>query len=143
MTIDDPDVIAELSDLYPLYENALVSNDVEKLIEMFWADPYVMRFGVAENLYGHKEIDEFRKGRPAVSLAREVLRLDIVSFGKDFASITLEFKRGAQHGRQSQTLGSIPAGLAHRVGACFPYAGINNIYIHRAGDRETRTIISH
>jgi hypothetical protein len=102
MIINDPDVIAELQDLYHRYEHALVSNDVEKLVEMFWADPHVMRFGVTENLYGHKEIDAFRQVRPAINMVREVLRLDIVSFSKDFASITLEFKRGTQHGRQSQ-----------------------------------------
>jgi Protein of unknown function (DUF3225) len=103
MTINDPDVIAELRELYPQYERALVTNDVEKLVKMFWVDPHVMRFGATENLYGHKEIGEFRKARPSANLARTVKRLDIVAFGKDFASITLEFERGAQRGRQSQT----------------------------------------
>jgi hypothetical protein len=110
MIINDPDVIAELRELYPRYEHALVTNDVEKLVEMFWADPHVMRFGAAENLYGHKEIDDFRKTRPATNLARTVTRLDIVSFGKDFASITLEFERGARLGRQSQTWVRFPQG---------------------------------
>jgi hypothetical protein len=114
MTINDPDVIAELQRLYPLYEHALVSNDVEKLIEMFWADPHVMRFGANENLYGYKEIETFRKGRTASNLARTVTRLDIVSFGKDFASITLEFVRNedntVQRGRQSQAWVRLPQG---------------------------------
>jgi hypothetical protein len=110
MIINDPDVIAELRELYPQYEGALVTNDVEKLVEMFWHDPCVMRFGATENLYGYKEIDEFRKARPVANLARTVTRLDIVSFGKDFASITLEFERGAQHGRQSQTWVRFPQG---------------------------------
>jgi hypothetical protein len=103
MTINDPDVIAELRELYPHYEHALVTNDVEKLVKMFWADPRVTRFGATENLYGHKEINEFRKARPSTNLARTVARLDIVAFGKDFASITLEFERGSLRGRQSQT----------------------------------------
>ncbi len=106
MKINDPEVIAELQALYPLYEQALVTNDVEKLVEMFWAGPQVMRFGANENLYGPEEIEAFRKGRPAANLARTVKRLDIVSFGRDFASITLEFERqvGASliRGRQSQ-----------------------------------------
>ena len=110
MIINDPDVIAELRALYPRYEQALVTNNVDKLVELFWADPHVMRFGVTENLYGHKEIDDFRKARPAANLARTVTRLDIVSFGKDFASITLEFTRGPQHGRQSQTWVRFPIG---------------------------------
>ena len=39
MTINDPEVVAELQALYSLYEHALVTNDVEKLVEMFWAGP--------------------------------------------------------------------------------------------------------
>jgi hypothetical protein len=50
-----------------------------------------MRFRVAQNLYGHKEIDEFGEAGPPAKLARAVTRPDIVSFGKDFASIMLGF----------------------------------------------------
>ena len=106
MTINDPEVVAELEALYPLYEEALLANDVEKLVEMFWADQKVMRFGANENLYGPAELEAFRKSRPPINLARTVKRLDIVSFGRDFASITLEFERqtgaGTVLGRQSQ-----------------------------------------
>jgi hypothetical protein len=106
MHVNDPDVVAELRALYPLYEQALVTNDVEKLVEMFWPGDEVMRFGVTENLYGPEELAAFRKARPAANLARKVTRMDIVSFGRDFASITLEFERngvaGTIRGRQSQ-----------------------------------------
>lgn len=109
MIINDPEVIAELRALYPQYEHALVTNDVEKLVAMFWSGPQVMRFGAGENLYGPEELEAFRKSRPAVHLARTVTRLDIVSFGRDFASITLEFERltpgdplRKTRGRQSQ-----------------------------------------
>jgi hypothetical protein len=105
--INLPDVLAELHELYPRYEQALVTNDVDTLVAMFWAGPQVMRFGVSENLYGAGELEAFRKARPAANLARTITRLDIVSFGRDFASITLEFERTAPgrviHGRQSQT----------------------------------------
>jgi hypothetical protein len=114
MTINDPAVVAELEALYPLYEKALVTNDVEKLVEMFWAGPQVMRFGVTENLYGPEELETFRKARPAANLIRTVKRLDIVSFGRDFASITLEFERitGSTivRGRQSQVWVRFPQG---------------------------------
>jgi len=106
MTINDPEVIAELRALYPCYEEALVSNDVDTLVGMFWAGAEVMRFGVTENLYGPAELEAFRMGRPGANLARTVTRLDIVSFGRDFGSITLKFERvtpvGPVHGRQSQ-----------------------------------------
>ena len=114
MTINDPEVIAELGALYPQYEQALVTNDVEKLVAMFWAGPQVMRFGSAENLYGPEELEAFRKARPATNLARTVKRLDIVSFGRDFASITLEFERMSNiatvRGRQSQAWVRLPEG---------------------------------
>jgi Protein of unknown function (DUF3225) len=114
MTINDPAVVAELKALYPAYEQALVSNDVEKLVEMFWAGEPVMRFGVSENLYGPDELEAFRKSRPATNLARTIERLDIVTFGHDFASITLEFERsfGAAltQGRQSQVWVRMPEG---------------------------------
>jgi hypothetical protein len=101
-----PEIIAELRELYPRYEHALVSNDVDTLVTMFWASPEVMRFGVTENLYGHQELESFRKSRPAANLARTVKRLEIVTFGRDFGSVTLEFERdtsrGIVRGRQSQ-----------------------------------------
>jgi Protein of unknown function (DUF3225) len=114
MTINDPEVVAELSALYPRYEKALVNNDVDTLLAMFWAGPQVMRFGVTENLYGPNELESFRKTRPAASLMRKVTRLDIASFGRDFASITLEFERAATtgivRGRQSQVWVRLPEG---------------------------------
>src|SRR5579863_7455762 len=51
MTINDAEVIAEVQALYPEYEQALVTNDVEKLVAMFWDGEQVMRFGATENLY--------------------------------------------------------------------------------------------
>jgi hypothetical protein len=106
MEINLPEVHAELTALYPAYEKALVENDVETLTRMFWTSPYVIRFGAGENLYGTDEIEAFRKSRPSVGLARRVTRLEIVTFGRDFGSVTLEFERDTPaktvRGRQSQ-----------------------------------------
>jgi hypothetical protein len=106
MTINDPATVAELAALYPLYEEALVSNDVATLTAMFWESPHAIRLGAGENLYGTAEIEAFRKARPSVGLARRQVRLEIVTFGTDFGSITLEFERdatnGVVRGRQSQ-----------------------------------------
>jgi len=114
MLINDPATLAELQTLYPKYEEALVTNDVETLTAMFWASPHVMRFGVTENLYGIEELEAFRKSRSPANLARKVLRLDIVTFGTDYGSITLEFERNTAgkitHGRQSQTWVRLPEG---------------------------------
>jgi hypothetical protein len=114
MEINEAGTLAELQALYPRYEEALVTNDVETLMAMFWAAPEVMRFGVTENLYGIEELEAFRKGRPAANLARKVVRLDVVTFGKDFGSVTLEFERETNgkvtRGRQSQTWVRMPEG---------------------------------
>src|ERR1019366_6845128 len=93
MRVNDPEAIAELQELYPKYEAALMANDAETLTRMFWASPHAMRFGVTENLYGIEEIEAFRKGRSPAYLSRTVRRLDIVTFGRDFGSVTLEFER--------------------------------------------------
>jgi len=115
MLINDAATVRELRELYPKYEIALVENDADTLMKMFWAAPEVMRFGVSENLYGIAELDTFRKGRSSVGLARTVKRLDVVAFGQDVGSITLEFERSAAdgkviHGRQSQMWVRMPEG---------------------------------
>jgi len=73
---------------------------------MFWDSPHARRFGVTENLSGMDEIAAFRKKGSPANLARTILRLDIVPFGRDCGSITLEFERSvderAVFGRQSQ-----------------------------------------
>lgn len=106
MIVNDPETHRELMELYPSYEKALVENDVATLTGMFWDSKQVMRFGATENLYGMAEIEAFRKARPPVGLARRVGRMDVVTFGKDFGSVTLEFERdtakGLVRGRQSQ-----------------------------------------
>src|ERR1700682_474740 len=114
MRINDPETVAELQALYPQYETALVTNDAETLTGMFWASPHVTRFGITENLYGIEEIAAFRKSRPSANLARNVRRLDIVTFGRDTGTITLEFERTMNgktvSGRQSQIWVRLPEG---------------------------------
>jgi hypothetical protein len=110
MKINDPATLAELATLYPLYEAALVSNDVETLTAMFWDSPHAIRLGASENLYGTAEIEAFRKSRPSVGLARRIVRQEIRTFGRDYGSITIEFERNGTLGRQSQVWVRLPEG---------------------------------
>jgi hypothetical protein len=105
MDINLPDVWAEVSAQCARYEQALVSNDVMVLDELFWNSPHTLRYGATENLYGYAEIQDFRAGRPSQGLDREVLRVVITTYGHDFATCNLEFRRvGTDRiGRQSQT----------------------------------------
>lgn len=112
MQINLPEVLAEVTEVFARYEAALISNDVAVLDELFWHSPHTLRYGAGENLYGYDEIRAFRAARPAVGLAREVLRTVITTYGTDFATANIEFRRegSARTGRQSQTWARTPAG---------------------------------
>lgn len=112
--INDPALVAELTQLYLKYEAALVMNDLAVLDELFWESAEVVRFGATENLYGIAAIRQFRSDRPTQDLARTISQLKVVTFGEDTASVTLEFERTTQgmlrQGRQSQMWRKFPQG---------------------------------
>lgn len=112
--INDPALVAELTQLYLKYETALIANDLTVLDELFWESPEVVRFGATENLYGIEAIRQFRRDRPTQDLARQISNLKVVTFDQDTASVTLEFERMTQgvlrRGRQSQVWRKLPAG---------------------------------
>ena len=112
MEINLPEVQAEVAAQFARYETALTTNDVAVLDELFWDSPHTLRYGATENLYGYEAIANFRAGRPAQGLAREVLRTVITTYGRDFATANIEFRRvgGERTGRQSQTWLRTPRG---------------------------------
>ena len=112
MQINIPAVLAEVTEAFARYEQALVGNDVAVLDELFWNSPHTLRYGIGENLYGFDDIRSFRANRPAVGLAREVLRTVITTYGHDFATANIEFRRASatRDGRQSQTWMRTPQG---------------------------------
>jgi Protein of unknown function (DUF3225)/Protein of unknown function (DUF4089) len=114
MQINDPAVIAELTRCHEVYEKALIDNDVATLDGFFWDSPHAIRFGVAENLHGTNEIRAFRKGRPNINLARDILRLDIMAIGDAAGVVNLEFLRPMngieRYGRQTQFWFKFPEG---------------------------------
>jgi Protein of unknown function (DUF3225) len=103
MDINLPDVHAEVSAIFALYEQALTSNDVELLDQLFWDSPHTVRYGVAENLVGIAAIRAFRAARSAVGLERTLKNTVITTFGRDLATAMTEFARPTVSGRQSQT----------------------------------------
>ena len=105
MDINLPDVLAEVTVQSDRYEQALVTNDVAVLDELFWDSPHTLRYGATENLYGYNAICEFRAGRPVQGLARTVLKSVITTYGREMATVNLEFQRYGSDmtGRQSQT----------------------------------------
>ena len=105
MDINLPHVLQEVTAAFDRYEQALTHNDVPVLDELFWNSPHTLRYGATENLYGYDAIREFRAGRPATQLTRDLLRVQITTYGEDFATANCEFRRhGSERtGRQSQT----------------------------------------
>lgn len=112
MDIDIPEVKAEVEAVFARYETALVTNDVPVLDELFWVSPATVRFGATENLFGAEEIAAFRAGRSPAGLAREVLRTSITTFGRDFATASITFRRhgSPRIGRQQQSWVRFPEG---------------------------------
>lgn len=112
MDINLPEVLAEVTAQFNRYETALVTNDVAVLDELFWDSPHTLRYGAGENLYSYQAICEFRASRPSQGLSRTVLRTVITTYGRDFATANIEFRRtgGDKTGRQSQTWMRTPAG---------------------------------
>ncbi len=110
--IDRPAIVNEVSAAFYRYEQALISNDVAVLDELFWADPRTVRFGASENLYGIDEIRAFRNARSLQGLERLLQNTTITTYGDDMAVASTEFTREGSEkiGRQMQTWVKFPYG---------------------------------
>ena len=104
MTIDDPDVVAEVTAAFHAYEAALMADDVAAMDALFHDAPTTVRYGVGEVLYGADAIRAFRKGRGG-SPQRRLGRVAVAAYGRDTATANAEFFRegSTARGRQSQT----------------------------------------
>ena len=106
METDIPEVVAEVTEAFARYEAALTTNDVPALDAAFWNDPRVVRFGLHDNGYGFEAIHKHRVTRPpGPGIKEHRIRLEILTLGRELATVNLEFKvRGHDLiGRQSQT----------------------------------------
>lgn len=103
--VNRPEVLAEVRAVFERYEDALVSNRIEVLDELFWDSPHAVRYGAGENLVGIAAIRAFRAARSSAGLARTLANTVITTFGSDFATAMTEFRReGSERlGRQTQT----------------------------------------
>jgi hypothetical protein len=113
MDVDLPEVVAEVRAAFERYERALVSNDVATLDSLFRQDRRTIRYGVAENLYGHEEVAAFRAGRSPINLMRTRAHTVITTYGRDFAVASTLFHRDSapgKVGRQMQSWVRFPEG---------------------------------
>ena len=105
MTINEPKVLAEVTAAFERYDRAVNDNDVEALTGSFWNSPLTVRYGIAEQLYGYKQIGQFRVSNRLQNNRRERIRVLITTFGNDFATASCEYRRleSGRIGRQMQT----------------------------------------
>lgn len=111
--INRPEIVAEVTAAFRRYETALVTNDVATLNELFRDSPLTVRYGIAENLYGHEQISAFRAARSPAGLDRTLQNTLITTYGSDFAVASTEFRRpsaGNRIGRQMQSWVRFPEG---------------------------------
>ena len=111
-TINDPDILAEVSVAFEAYEVALMTNDIEAMDALFWHSPLTVRYGAGDAQYGIDEIRAFRKARPGGSPQRKVIHRSVTTFGSNFATTNIEFIRDDSPavGRQSQSWTKFPEG---------------------------------
>ncbi|TQI73883.1 uncharacterized protein DUF3225 [Bosea sp. AK1] len=106
LTPNIPEVVAEISARFEAYEQALIDKNVDVLDAAFWNSPYTIRYALHENGYGFQEIHGHRVARPpGPGIKEKRIRLEILTLGRDIATVNLEFKvRGRDViGRQSQS----------------------------------------
>jgi hypothetical protein len=121
LTPNIPEVVAEVSALFERYEQALIDKNVDVLDATFWQSPHAIRLANNEHGYGFDRIHAHRVARPPGPGTKEKrLKLDIVTLGRDVATVTLVYKvRGREAtGRQMQTW------------VCFPDVGWKVIAAH-------------
>ena len=110
MEINRPDVLAEVGAAFEAYEQALIANDVDRILAFF--DEDAVRFGIADQQVGLKEQAEWRRAQPGLPPGRRLTDTIIQGYGRSVAVVTTLFgyPGGAKLGRQSQTWVRMPDG---------------------------------
>jgi hypothetical protein len=100
-----PEIVAEVRTNFARYEAALLQHDIAVLNEYFVPRADTARFGIAEHSYGAADIARWRRHAAPMAAGRKLLKVVIVTFGRDAASVCAEFETPGfpLRGRQSQT----------------------------------------
>lgn len=103
--IDLPAVVEDVKRQFWAYEKAFMANDVEALIDFFWSDPRLTRYGIADRQLGIEQMRAFRRASPAPDFTRRIDDLRVTTFGDSAAVAYCEFVRSDTplRGFQSQT----------------------------------------
>ena len=105
MEINIPDVVAEVKAAFLRYQNAVDTQDVAVMNELFWTSPFTVRFGPNGTLIGHDAIANYRQSRGGAGASPRALQNTVITtFGRDFAATNTETTKVGKPalGRQSQ-----------------------------------------
>lgn len=110
--INLPHVVEAVRLAFEDYERALLANELEVLDDYFWDTDHTVRYGVAENLYGARDIAAYRRICTPVGPGRQLRNTVISTFDENYATVSTEFSDGEtlRAGRQMQTWVRFPAG---------------------------------
>ena len=100
----------DLTAAFDAYEEALVANDVDRILGFFTED--AVRFGIADQQNGKAEQERWRRAQAPLPPGRQLKDTGIVTHGADFAVITTLFSYPGRDrlGRQSQVWARRPDG---------------------------------
>ncbi len=110
MTINIPEVVAEVAAVAEAYDRALAVNDLDTIDRLFWNSPFTLRYGPNGTLVGHAAISKFRQARNIKGIERTRRQPRITTFGRDFAVTNTKSDRSGVTSRQSQTWVRMPEG---------------------------------
>jgi ketosteroid isomerase-like protein len=108
--INSSEVVEEVALAFADYEQALVDNDVPRILGFF--APEAVRFGVADHQAGREEQERWRRAQPPLPPGRRLKDTTILSYGRNVAVVTTFFGYPGDDtlGRQSQTWVRLPEG---------------------------------
>jgi ketosteroid isomerase-like protein len=103
-------VIAEVTAAFEAYEQALVDNDVPRILS-FFADRAV-RFGIADQQNDLEEQEKWRRAQPPLPPGRRLRETRIQTYGVSTAVVTTLFGYPGSDvsGRQTQAWARLPEG---------------------------------
>ena len=112
MIINIPEIVADVTEAFMLYEKALTSNDVDMINTLFWNSDQTLRYGPNGTLLGHAALSAFRRGRKTSGVDRTLKNTIITTFGTDFAVANTESDKpnSVITSRQSQSWVRMPDG---------------------------------
>jgi hypothetical protein len=108
--INRSEVVDEVALVFADYEQALIDNDVARILGFFAAG--AVRFGIADHQAGLHEQERWRRAQPPLPPGRRLKDTTILAYGHSVAVVTTFFGYPGSEvlGRQSQTWVRLPEG---------------------------------